>query len=250
MKMKAPTPLVVVNFFVNKLGICDFKARLAASVLNKKARKCNEPADYIDLSFRVFNDIPWKYLGWSIKPLQVKMEIQTLLSILSEEKVHTMLEIGTANGGTLFLFSRVLESNAKIISIDLPKGRFGGGYDNFKIPFFTNFAQKDQRIFLIRADSHSESSASIVKSILKNQRLDFLFIDGDHTYKGVKKDFQTYSPLVRKGGLIAIHDICTGPPELAGEVNKFWTEIRNAYAYQEIIYSSNEKGFGIGVLYA
>jgi hypothetical protein len=53
-----------------------------------------------------------------------------------------MLEIGTASGGTLFLFTRVADSNAKIISLDLPHGKFGGGYENCKIPFFTNFAQK------------------------------------------------------------------------------------------------------------
>jgi hypothetical protein len=30
--------------------------------------------------------------------------------------------------------------------------------------------------------------------------VDFLFIDGDHTYEGVKKDFEMYSPLVRREG--------------------------------------------------
>jgi hypothetical protein len=58
-----------------------------------------------------------------------------------------------------------------------------------------------------------------------------------------------YSPLVRKGGLIAFHDICKGPLELAGEVNKFWKETKHAYGHLEIIGSYDQKGFGIGVLY-
>ena len=37
--------------------------------------------------------------------------------------------------------------------------------------------------------------------------MDFLFIDGDHTAKGMKEDFLNYLPMVRQGGLIAIHDI-------------------------------------------
>jgi predicted O-methyltransferase YrrM len=42
---------------------------------------------------------------------------------------------------------------------------------------------------------------------LKDNKVDFLFIDADHSYEGVKKDFEMYSPLVRKGGIIAFHDI-------------------------------------------
>ncbi len=33
--------------------------------------------------------------------------------------------------------------------------------------------------------------------------VDFLFIDGDHLYDGVKIDFELYKKLVRPGGLIA-----------------------------------------------
>jgi len=48
------------------------------------------------------------------------------------------------------------------------------------------------------------------------KRGDFLFIDGDHTYEGVEGDFEMYSPLVRRGGIIAFHDIVPGPPENVG----------------------------------
>ena len=34
----------------------------------------------------------------------------------------------------------------------------------------------------------------------------FLFIDGDHRYEGVKKDFELYSPKVKVDGIIAFHD--------------------------------------------
>lgn len=74
-------------------------------------------------------------------------------------------------------------------------------------------------------------------------------MDGDHTYEGVRKDFQMYSPLVRKGGLIAFHDVCRGPPVDVGDVNKFWNEIKDSYVHQEIIDDYDQKGFGIGVLY-
>jgi hypothetical protein len=37
-------------------------------------------------------------------------------------------------------------------------------------------------------------------------QIDFLFIDGDHSYEGVKTDFELYSSLLSDRGIIAIHD--------------------------------------------
>lgn len=37
-------------------------------------------------------------------------------------------------------------------------------------------------------------------------QIDFLFIDGDHSYEGVKTDFELYSKLLSDKGIIAIHD--------------------------------------------
>lgn len=37
--------------------------------------------------------------------------------------------------------------------------------------------------------------------------LDFVFIDGDHSYEGVDADIKAWAPKIRKGGLIAGHDI-------------------------------------------
>jgi len=51
--------------------------------------------------------------------------------------------------------------------------------------------------------------------------LNFLFIDGDHTYEGVRKNFEMYSPLVRRGGIVAFHDIVPRPPENVGGVPRF-----------------------------
>lgn len=36
--------------------------------------------------------------------------------------------------------------------------------------------------------------------------LDFLFIDGDHTYPAVLQDYNDWTPLLKTGGILAIHD--------------------------------------------
>ena len=42
--------------------------------------------------------------------------------------------------------------------------------------------------------------------VLQDIKIDFLFIDGDHSYEGVKKDFELYSKLLNENGVIMIHD--------------------------------------------
>jgi hypothetical protein len=37
-------------------------------------------------------------------------------------------------------------------------------------------------------------------------KIDYLHIDGDHSYEGVKKDFELYSTIMSKNGIITIHD--------------------------------------------
>jgi hypothetical protein len=37
-------------------------------------------------------------------------------------------------------------------------------------------------------------------------KIDFLFIDGDHSYEGVKKDFELYSKIISDNGTIVLHD--------------------------------------------
>jgi len=54
-----------------------------------------------------------------IRPIQIREEIKNLLSILEKVKPKVILEIGTARGGTLFLFSNIADEKATLISIDL-----------------------------------------------------------------------------------------------------------------------------------
>lgn len=42
--------------------------------------------------------------------------------------------------------------------------------------------------------------------VLQDIKIDFLFIDGDHSYDGVKKDFELYSKLLSDNGIIILHD--------------------------------------------
>jgi cephalosporin hydroxylase len=212
---------------------------------------------YAFLEIRRFNakypdelvdDVFHSYAG-AIRPMQVRDEIVGLLRVLSKARPKVIIEIGTANGGTLFLFCRVAAKDATIISIDLPYGKFGGGYSWWRIPLYKAFRLPKQKLYLIRGDSHSWEVLARVKNILDDKEADFVFIDGDHSYEGVKTDFEMFSRLVRGGGIIALHDIVIKPAEAGCEVSKFWDEIKQTkYECSEIVSDWNQGWSGIGLL--
>ncbi|MFI5208750.1 MAG: class I SAM-dependent methyltransferase, partial [Gemmatimonadales bacterium] len=88
--------------------------------------------------------------------------------------------------------------------------------------------------------------------------LDFLFVDGDHTWNAVSADFRDYAPLVHAGGIVAFHDIVADhrtrfgrdTPSAAGDVWRFWAEIKRRYgaAATDLIADPEQDGAGIGVL--
>jgi hypothetical protein len=91
--------------------------------------------------------------------------------------------------------------------------------------------------------------AAQVEGGLSGHGLGFLFIDGEQSYVGAKRNFEMYGPMVRKRGRIAFHDIVEGPPEKIGGVPRFWREIKSKYRHIEIINDRQQGGYGIGVLY-
>jgi len=215
--------------------------RFSIAKLKWTANRCNSVEDCVNLSLNASSAFP--FLCASIKPLQVKEEITRLLKILAKYRPRFILEIGTSGGGTLFRFTRVAASDATLISIDLPTG-----YSNLKVPYYESFALPDQRIYLLRMDSHKKTTLHAINRILGGRKLDFLFIDGDHTYEGVRKDSEMYSKLLNPNGIMAFHDIVPGPKGRVGDVPRYWNEITHNFSYIELVKSWKQEGYGIGVL--
>ena len=117
------------------------------------------------------------------------------------------------------------------ISIDIGNLGFRGGYPFWKKPLYQNFARDSQKVHLLRMSSHFPETLKKARRILQGNKLDFLFIDGDHSYEGVKKDFEMYYPLVSDGGLVAFHDIYTYRDK---GCSKYWQEIKSEYNFKEI----------------
>lgn len=190
----------------------------------------------------------YRFRGFSLRPYQVDAEILGLLAELRGRKPTRLVEIGTAQGGTLFLILRSLPAGARVVSVDLPRGQFGGGYPHWKIPLFHALAWGGPALTLLRGSSQTAEMRDRVRSCLGGPA-DFILIDGDHSYEGAKRDFELYRPLIAPGGMIAFHDIVAGLSDKVGGVPRLWRELRSEFRHREFVRDWNQGGFGIGVLY-
>jgi predicted O-methyltransferase YrrM len=185
--------------------------------------------------------------------VQKVTELSPLISLLKRRKLRTIVEIGTEKGGTLYAWCRVAEPDAIIVSIDLPGGPFGGGCSLKEMKSFLTYRRKNQRIYCFRKDSQKKSTRDELITKLKGRKIDFLFIDGDHRYTEVKKDWKLYAPLVKSNGLIVFHDILFHPKLPKCKVDRLWNEIKRQYRNREFIDRYDDRGWGqwggIGVIY-
>jgi predicted O-methyltransferase YrrM len=194
------------------------------------------PREAVDAAFEV------QVGTLAIRPTQVRGEIAELVGLVEAAAPKRVLEIGTDNGGTLFLLAWASARDARLLSVDVRQ------YGRLRRALFESFGRGRQRVSLYTGDSHSEETRIAVQRYFRTQPLDMLFIDGDHAYDGVRRDYELYAPLVRPGGLIAFHDIVEGPESSVGGVPRFWREVRSDLRdVNEIVESSEQGGYGVGV---
>lgn len=82
-----------------------------------------------------------------------------------------------------------------------------------------DMAEYDGRFKIIRDDSVSAAKK------LNKESCDFVFIDGDHSYEGVRRDIKAWMSRVKPGGLMCGHDITRAGvrravDELLGDIDK------------------------------
>jgi predicted O-methyltransferase YrrM len=185
------------------------------------------------------------WYGGRLRPTQATDEVVWLLEKLEQDPPKTIVEIGTDEGGTLFLWTRVAAPDALLVAVDSRPLGILGQLSAYAI-VRKGLARKRQRIELVMpVNSQIQATVDRVRGLIENKPVDFLFIDGDHSYEGVKRDFELWSPLVRPGGLVAFHDMRPDHPD---GVPRLWAELKERFETEERI-ASTEPNYGIGVVH-
>jgi len=183
---------------------------------------------------------------------QNKFEILEFIKLIKLINTGRICEIGTAEGGNLILLTHAVPTQTSFLSIDI---RYPSQCHKLAFPLLIKSGTNLQ---LLEANSSDPDTVIKMQSWLDSNLLDVLFIDGDHSYNGVQRDYEIYSPFIRKGGIIAFHDIVLDSStrfgiksqSYVGDVPRYWKELKSISTnYVELVESSDQDGKGIGVIY-
>ena len=168
-----------------------------------------------------------RYLLWAMRP-----------------DVKVVMEIGIHEGGTLAAWAD-LYPKAKLVGIDLNTKKLRSELHNML---------EGRELFLYEGDSTSGDFQAHIHRVFEQIPVDFLFIDGGHDGRCVRADFDSYSKLVRPGGIIALHDICAVPKHNPPvyEIREFWDELKRTHGcriYGEIFDPCKPKTHSGGIGY-
>jgi hypothetical protein len=166
-----------------------------------------------------------------------------LAELIRFNKCKTIVEIGVAWGTTTYYLCQA--------------GEFVHGFDIWEVhglekQFGRFSSQNDVRNYLTskglsnfklhQVDTYSPEFKNIIKNI---GPIDFAFIDGCHSHKGVQNDFNTVLPLLSRDGIIAFHDVHS-----IDGCREFLIDLRimNKYDLIDFPYGNGKRRCGISIL--
>jgi hypothetical protein len=135
---------------------------------------------------------------------------QVILSLFAMQKKNgVIVELGSWTGGGVLLMAPYLTHDQSYHAVDTFNAdkmsdryiqEFLKGKKHLDV-FYENIRPLRKKVVVHQGYTHD-----IAASWPKNMMIDLLFIDADHSYKGVSTDWNDWGPCVRKWGIIAFHD--------------------------------------------
>ena len=163
--------------------------------------------------------------------LQEPRQLAEALVWLSDKEINTYLEIGMFNGSTTLFITTYL----KAFNPDL----CGYTVDNLRVleadPY--DYLKNVNDIKIVRGTSDK----------FKGEKFDLVFIDGDHFYKSVKKDYMNVG---KHAKYCMFHDINDEwvDAKCEGGSRKFWDEIKKPTSVEFTYQEEGKPYFGLGIL--
>ena len=174
------------------------------------------------------NKIPFKQIEFLFENKKrgiIRMdyeEAQFLYNTVASKENPNCVEIGRYQGGSTILMS---SAGAQLLSVDAhvfkhESGVFGKRLDDY-LGIVLHLLGIRNKVDIVVADSQKYITVSLFETV------DILFIDGDHTYEGVKTDYENWIQTVKPGGYVLFHD--SGKQRNIHAVRKFIQEIPIKY---------------------
>ena len=161
------------------------------------------------------------------------------LSLLSKQQIQSYIEIGCRWGGTFVLTNEYLKrfnNITKSVSVDI-----------IDSPVVNYCISNSETEFMKK-----NSQAPEFRTYMENNYFDLIFIDGDHSYFGVKNDYEISK---NSGKIFVFHDIVN---DVCLGVVQFWNELKTnekdtydfyefTEQYEDVRLNTGQTFLGIGV---
>lgn len=117
-----------------------------------------------------------------------------------------LVEVGVWHGVTTSRLRAAMARDGVLLAVDpFPVGRLGFSTQR-------QIARKETAKVangIIRWVRSTGVEAARNQSSLDLGPVDFIFIDGDHSFDGLRSDWEAWSPLIAPGGIVMLHDSCS-----------------------------------------
>jgi cephalosporin hydroxylase len=170
---------------------------------------------------------------------QYPNQFSKYLSLLRTQNISSYIEIGCRWGGTFVLtteYLKIFNTINKSVAVDI-----------IDSPVLQYCLSNNETQF-ININSQSQE----FKDYIENNYFDLIFIDGDHSYYGVKNDYEISK---NSGKIFVFHDIVN---DVCPGVVQFWNELKNnegekynffefTEQYDDVWKNTHRRFLGIGV---
>jgi len=167
---------------------------------------------------------------------QVPDEIAPCINAIigSGKEIKNFLEIGSAAGGTSFLFDHVFDLDNLVVIDDNRHPKHGLRQENLK-----NVAAKVKEFI-----GNSQEPGIIAGIGDLGYKFDAIMVDGDHSYIGLMADIGNYAPFLADDGFLILHDI-----EIAPSVKRVLQDLEcdGGWVVEKFL-SETHKPCGLGLL--
>lgn len=164
-----------------------------------------------------------------------RWEMTEVVQELRRIDIDVVLEVGCHRGDSLNIWRKLFDPSLMVGVNDIremPEGR-----------------EDELRTHMVWGRSQEPETHARVVELLGGRAVDYLYIDGDHTYDAVKRDWELYSPLVCEGGLVVLHDATLqGNPSV--DVYKLWPQIMDGRR-TKLLHDGNPSypSTGVGIVF-
>jgi len=167
-----------------------------------------------------------------------KMRFHVLQELIEENNFKKYVEIGLGKGLTTgHLMRNIKDPEFRMYGVDpfqiYPELR----ENNASSLRFMKTMHRNER--LVSEQVNGDTRFALIKKMSDDAALDFehesidmVFIDGNHSYEYVLRDMENWTPLVRKGGIVAGHDYVTDPKSKYYDVQKAVHEFGDKHGYE------------------